>query len=89
MQKQAAMVVKDVLAVVGCVHQGRGTTLLAKHAYKLGKYAVGLQYGVVVSVEQLRSVLCLCLCRYVGQKAGIALYKVLCDYSLLLFRLAS
>ena len=45
------MVVKDVLAVIGCVHQGRGTTLLAKHAYKLGKYVVGLQYGVVVGVE--------------------------------------
>ena len=73
MQEQAARVVEYVLAMVGRVHHcgnGSGRTQLL---YDAMQDVVGLQNGVVVGVDELRTVSGFCLGGRVGHKPGTRL----------------
>ena len=69
-QEQAARVVEYVLAMVGRVHHCRHDTGRAQLLDDAVQDVVGLQNGVVVGVDKLRTVVGLCIGGRVGRKAG-------------------
>ena len=72
-EEALAIVVEDVLAVVGRVEHCRLRPTLAEHRDDAVQHEVGLTDGVVVGVDELRTVLRLSLRRRVGQELGVTL----------------
>lgn len=70
MEETLAIVVEDVLAVVGGVEHCRLRPTLAEHRDDAVQHEVGLTDGVVVSVQQRRAILGFCLGGRVGQELG-------------------
>ena len=70
MEETLAIVVEDVLAVVGGVEHCRLRTALAEHRDDAVQHEVGLTDGVVVSVQQRGAVLGFCLGGRVGHEPG-------------------